>query len=342
MNKKMDSSAKFDRKTAAQLREEIEELKLELIFREMEEAFYAQIAAEAETDSDTEKMMQEPRPQLFPAGKKEIRKAERKRIRWPLFSISGYAMRACAVCIALFLLGSGVGGATVAYVKQAAPVMEKKEGVFGNYLTFGVYEQDNNLENGPEPIEWRVLKVEDGKALVISVHALKLMQYHSTIAEDSSLTWATWDVRTWLNANFLGTAFTDSQKARIPTVKLQNHADVSETWDQIFLLSSREAQLYLPIQSSRQCKPTAYAIAEYEAEHGKEWATNDLWYNDSAAGYCSWWLRSPGRFPGSAADVGRSGVVGVMVRLHDETLKRAGELDFNYGVRPAMWIDMEP
>ena len=336
-------SEKFDRKTAAQLREEIEELKLELAFREMEEEVYAQIAAEADEDENLEKWMKENRPQpLYEADKAEIHKAEKKRKAWFHFGTSAYAMRACIVCLIFFLIGSGVGGATVAYVKQAAPEIEQKAGVFGNYLTFGTYEQDNNPENGPEPIEWRVLKVEDNRALVISVHALKLMQYHNTIAEDSSITWAAWDVRAWLNGEFLETAFTESELLRIPTVTVKAQYKRNNTEDQVFLLSIAEAQMYLSGNSSRQCKPTAYAIAEYEAAHGKEWPQNDPWYNDSVAGNCNWWLRSEGQFPGSAADVGRSGVVGVMTKLPEITLNNAGDVDFDYGVRPAMWIDLEP
>ena len=38
----------------------------------------------------------------------------------------------------------------------------------GDLITFGTYEQDNNPDNGPEPIEWVVLDVKDHKALVIS------------------------------------------------------------------------------------------------------------------------------------------------------------------------------
>ena len=34
----------------------------------------------------------------------------------------------------------------------------------GSIITFGRYEQDGNIDNGPEDIEWRVLKLEDGKA----------------------------------------------------------------------------------------------------------------------------------------------------------------------------------
>lgn len=42
----------------------------------------------------------------------------------------------------------------------------------GHYVSFGKYEQDNNTSNGKEKIEWLVLEVKDGKALVISKYAL--------------------------------------------------------------------------------------------------------------------------------------------------------------------------
>ncbi len=66
-------------------------------------------------------------------------------------------------------------------------------------LIMGLYEQDNDLTS-PEPIEWRILAVEDGKALVISEYTLDRGSYfnpewikykytywsHSCIAETAS------------------------------------------------------------------------------------------------------------------------------------------------------------
>ena len=47
----------------------------------------------------------------------------------------------------------------------------------GSYINFGAYEQDNNTSNGKEDVEWLVLEVKDGKALVISKYALDCKQY---------------------------------------------------------------------------------------------------------------------------------------------------------------------
>ena len=47
----------------------------------------------------------------------------------------------------------------------------------GDYLLFGHYDQDNNKRNPPEPVEWQVLNVRDGKAMIISRHGLDVYQF---------------------------------------------------------------------------------------------------------------------------------------------------------------------
>ena len=49
-----------------------------------------------------------------------------------------------------------------------------KNPVIGDMITFGSYEQDNDLTNGKEPITWRVLDYNSQKriALVLSEKAL--------------------------------------------------------------------------------------------------------------------------------------------------------------------------
>ena len=48
------------------------------------------------------------------------------------------------------------------------------------YVTFGHYEQDNDLTNGKEPIEWRVLKEEGGEVMLITRYALDAKPYNET------------------------------------------------------------------------------------------------------------------------------------------------------------------
>ena len=258
-------------------------------------------------------------------------------------------MVSCLLMIAM-LLGCTVFPAGAEAERLPPPEIMEREDLNFPYLIFGSYEQDNNLENGPEPIEWFVLKEEDGRALVVSRYALKLMQYHHTISEDPSVTWETWESRAWLNGEFLETAFSEVELKRIPTVMVETPLvswssasvpPVNDTEDKIFLLSMQEASRYLKGGKARRCQPTEYAIAGYEAAMGKDWETTvrGTWIREEHRGNCSWWLRSQGEFSGSAASVtpvGRFAFVGY------PSLENLDMYDYNYGIRPAMWIDLIP
>ncbi len=82
----------------------------------------------------------------------------------------------------------------------------------GDYVTFGSYEQDNNLTNGPEPIEWLVLDVQEGKALLISKLGLDCQPYNSI---RMGIPWEDCSLRTWMNNTFFNTAFLAGEQEQI-------------------------------------------------------------------------------------------------------------------------------
>ena len=84
-------------------------------------------------------------------------------------------------------------------------------------ITFGSYEQDGNLENGPEPIEWLVLGVKDNRALLISKYILAYREMHSIRDEYN---WTTSELRQWLNEDFFYKAFKNSEKLRMVRIEL--------------------------------------------------------------------------------------------------------------------------
>lgn len=191
----------------------------------------------------------------------------------------------------------------------------------GSYVTFGAYEQDNNTSNGKEDVEWLVLEVKDGKALVVSKYALDCKQYNTS---DTGVTWETCTLRKWLNNDFINAAFSSYEKAMIPTVTVSADKNSTNpgnaTQDQVFLLSITEANKYFGSDSARQCKPTDYAFANGA-------------YVNSSNGNCWWWLRSPGDYQNTTAAL-----------VFDD-----GDV-FEYGcgvyngtsvVRPALWISLE-
>lgn len=195
----------------------------------------------------------------------------------------------------------------------------------GDTVFFGAYEQDNNTSNGKEDVEWLVLEVKDGKALVVSKYALDCKQYNTS---NTNVTWETCTLRKWLNTDFINSAFSSDEKAKIPTVTVsadKNHGYSANpgnaTQDQVFLLSITEANKYFNSTGARQCKPTDYAVA------------NGAW--ESVDGNCGWWLRSPGvtqYSAHSAAYVHNSG--GVYESGCDVDIGTSA-------VRPAMWISIK-
>ena len=80
------------------------------------------------------------------------------------------------------------------------------------YVTLGQYEQDNNLSNGPEEIEWLVLAIVDQKALLVSKYGLDTKPFNEIRKE---ITWENSTIRNWLNNEFYNNAFSSSEKNKI-------------------------------------------------------------------------------------------------------------------------------
>ena len=195
----------------------------------------------------------------------------------------------------------------------------------GGSITLGSYEQDNDRSNGAEPIDWRILAIEDDRILVISEYGLDAKHYHESV---KSVTWESCSLRKWLNEEFLETAFTPEEQNVILTVTTENENNPgseteggNSTRDRVFLLSLSEADRYFGSNESRQCRPTAYA------------ETRELYVSSLApfAGNCSWWLRSPGKTQIYAAYVSSTGAA-------ESDGAMAGSS--NDAVRPALWISL--
>ena len=206
-----------------------------------------------------------------------------------------------------------------------------KDASVGDIVKFGAYEQDNNSSNGKEEIEWVVLAKEGDKALVISKYALDCQPYN-TISEE--VTWETCSLRKWLNGTFISNAFSSGEQNMIQTTTVTadknpqfDTSPGNDTTDKVFLLSIQEANKYFIFDDWRMCTPTDYAIAQglfhypYGLLGGKA--------------NCGWWLRSPGWGPKSAA----------YVTLDGDVYMDGEPVQDNYseaGVRPALWINIEP
>ncbi len=188
-------------------------------------------------------------------------------------------------------------------------------------MNFGVYMQDVDRPDEKEKIEWLVLDIKDGKALVISKYVLDCEQYNM---DKEDITWERCTLRKWLNNDFINAAFSSQEAAMILTTTAA--ADMNPTYytaqgnatqDKIFLLSIAEANRYFVSDTSRECKATEYAIEKgaYVNNLGNSW----------------WWLRTIGGNRNDATYV-----------YGDGTINEFGHF-VNTGstaIRPAMWIDI--
>lgn len=204
----------------------------------------------------------------------------------------------------------------------------------GDLVTFGTYEQDNNLRNGAEAIEWIVLDVQGNDLLLLSRYVLEAYRFHSCWAE---ITWDDSNIRSWLNDDFLYTAFTSSQRSMINTTRVGAECNPYfskldpgySTKDKVFLLSVNEVESYLPKANQRMTSATDYARA-----HG---AFISKSYTANGRGTAWWWLRSPGGYQGTAyksyaAIIDGSGAVS------GHEVYNSGYDGSVGGVRPAIWV----
>ena len=170
---------------------------------------------------------------------------------------------------------------------ESPQVSEQSKVQVGDTVFFGTYEQDNDVTNGNEAIQWRVLDVQGNKALIISQYGLDAQPYHKT---NDGVTWETSFLRDWLNSEFLYTAFTDGEEKNIITEMVSADANSyygtdpgNATQDKVFLLSEAEIQKYLTSDKERFCKPTDYAIAR------GAWKSDDVSFSEYY-GHCWWWM----------------------------------------------------
>ena len=211
---------------------------------------------------------------------------------------------------------------------QSAKQALIKNAKVGDIVYFGTYEQDNDTSNGKENIKWLVLAKEKNRILVISDKALDCQEYNSS---RTSVTWETCTLRKWLNNDFINAAFSDDEKAMIPTVTVSADKNPeydtdpgNATKDRVFLLSIVEAEKYFTSDEARMCVPTEYTISNGAL-------TSDS-YTEGGKATCWWWLRSPGYYQYDAAFVCIDGDI-------DE--HGCGVDRDDYAVRPEMWISID-
>lgn len=244
------------------------------------------------------------------------------------------------------ILGSAVvglsevdfGGFFVAAAKTAYAV--------GDIVKFGCYKQNAIKNTNGEtigfdlaPIKWRIIKIENGKALLLSNEIIDTKQYNSTSATVDGYyanNYAHSDIREWLINDFYDTAFSATEKNMILSTTLDNSAcstsvnasgsytkyTSESTTDKVFLLSKSEADSY----ASNYFKTT---VTDYAYANGFVPGSGTEPSNH-------WLLRTAGNNTYQIYTVHvRWGKYTTYFNWYDDTIT------ILHGVRPAIYVDLE-
>jgi len=206
----------------------------------------------------------------------------------------------------------------------------------GGKVQFGQYPQGLNGE--VMPLYWRVLTIENGRALLITEKLIDTIPYNS---EFDYITWENCTLRKWMNNDFINRAFSVNLQTQILTITNQNsYTDPdsgvvysSVTRDKIFALSVNEASQYFCDDDDRMA-----AVTEYTSQQGVGicddlTARTNHWKNSLPNGdkTGAWWLRSTVINGSTAALV-----------LHRGCIYQPGNYIIlnTVAVRPAFWLKL--
>ena len=198
--------------------------------------------------------------------------------------------------------------------------------------------------------DWRILDIQDGKALIISDKILEDRAYHN---EQVGITWEDSDLRAYLKGEFYN-SFNEADRARIVEATNTNPNNPwyenpwyekfggADTQDRIFLLSLEEVVKYFGDSGQLANRPSedVWIDDQYNGNRiachvGGTYYSNfwDETYTVAAGKTWWWWLRSTGNDAGRAARVNQDGRVFVLG-------SNVG-IDDNGGVCPALWLKLD-
>lgn len=172
------------------------------------------------------------------------------------------------------------------------------------------------------PMIWHVIDRKENKLKLLSCFFFEHNGYWPNKGDSESVTWKDTEIRYNLNNNYYNECFNESEQEAILTTKVKTCKKDSEsiiTNDKLYIPSLKEIQ-----NIPEHLKVGRYISAE-EDRSGTPVAR---------LGYCFYWLRDPGEYPGANLIV--QGYVNSKLTL-DSLSYDSDEV----GVRAIMWVDAE-
>lgn len=202
------------------------------------------------------------------------------------------------------------------WMKYPVEPLSKSANV-GDVVTFGSYVQDSTGLEEKTPIEWYVMENLGGKMLLFSRENIDAKAYE-TNAEALPITWDECAIRTWLNSEFLETAFNEKERGQIAATQVvfRNGSQKSWTLDRVFLFSKAELEQYFKEDSERRGSPTDYAagIGLYPE--------------------CYWYRADDSDFRDYKNEIWIN-------FIDSQGLVKLGRANYEIGVRPSIWVSVK-
>lgn len=172
---------------------------------------------------------------------------------------------------------------------------------------------------------WQVLENKSGRLLVISKYVIDCLPFEDFYKRNTF--WGQSSIRKRLNREYLSNLLTEQEIGRVAPVFINREDDSlsfeipqGETGDKFFLLSVKEAKRYFRDNRHRSAPVVKYAT------RSMLWTVFDKWAH--------WWLRTPGELDADMFYVRDGEIMSI-----NSTVQ--GSYFEHFGVRPAMYIDME-
>ena len=213
--------------------------------------------------------------------------------------------------------GTFIEGPTILVIPS---LVDLESGIVNYHI---MYACTNTLSVGDDYFGWKVLAIENGRALLISDKVLDTMKPYTSATSDNYSTynysWLDCDINSYLNSTFIEeSTYNDFNHFDIASVKhitetytfadsnSEGVASVTTTSNEkIFLLSVDEVNKYFADDTAR------------------------IAYNSSGLAV-SWWLRSPGSLRSCyTAVITESGAIGT----------GGSDINQSFGIRPAFWCN---
>lgn len=221
-----------------------------------------------------------------------------------------------------------------------------------NTIFFGHYENDNDSNNGKEPIEWIILENQDDKLLLLSKYIIDAVKYND---QNRNVDFYNSSIRNWLNTTFYNESFDDEERNAIIRRHCSNENINEDTIlrnkgvsdeckssdDLVSLISYREIIKYFGKIDNKQndqfhnrkilAKATPFARTEKDM-YGTaiDIEKSSVWYK----GCSPYWLRSTFSIS-NASFTNLASIVDL-----DGTVSYKINNDLSIGLRPIIQIDL--